>query len=372
MAGFLPSSQDLAMQVAYVQRAPEMDEQPYFSTTTTYIEAGATSAGPAAIAALYFGELKSYDLLSIKLHICRQDTYADHVLNVAAATGYANSGTSLGNFTFSSGTGTWTTIDLTSYKATLQEAPYIRLTHGSGSSTWSSFYKTGENAPYLTIECLGEITKTIRIYPIIDSDGIDGFLNGEECDFKTGYMYAGMTGSSSNNTYIACTAFDLSKIRYKYINSIYYSVKNVDGGSGGGNSVDLQAGITVEKVKAIGYAPNQLGVMPVALGTISKSVGTRTEFDLSGAIQGIQTDGLTYVYLGGLSSDVNNSYKEFGGPDSENEDDRPYLEINYTETNTVLFNNYPHEVFYCPDGEQWVWCVPYYSKDGQRWVECGL
>lgn len=144
------ATKKLSLQTAYVQQAIEMDEQPYYSTTTKYIEAGALTTGVPAKAALYFGDLSGLKIKNLSLHICRQDTYNAHVLTVSAATAYSLDGTSLGTYTFAKGDGTWTTVDLTSYIATIQAAPYIRLTHGSGSS-WSSFYKTGNNAPYLEV-----------------------------------------------------------------------------------------------------------------------------------------------------------------------------------------------------------------------------
>lgn len=142
------ATKKISLQTAYVQRAVDMDEQPYYSTTTTYIEAGALTTGQPAKAAMYFGDLSGLRIKSLSLHICRQDTYNAHVLTVSAATAYSSDGTSLGTYTFAKGDGVWTAVDLTAHIETIKSAPYIRLTHGSGSS-WSSFYKTGANAPYL-------------------------------------------------------------------------------------------------------------------------------------------------------------------------------------------------------------------------------
>lgn len=142
-------TQSMALESAYVKLASSSS----YSATTTYLEAGQVSGSTYtyAIAAMYFGDLSAYNLKTVSFHICRQDTYAAHTLTVSAASSYAADGTSLGTWSFASGSGTWTTVDLTSHIATLQAAPWIKLSHGSGSS-WSSFYKTGANAPYLSVE----------------------------------------------------------------------------------------------------------------------------------------------------------------------------------------------------------------------------
>ena len=366
------ATQKLALQLAYVQRAPEMDEQPYFSTTTTYIEAGATSSGPAAISALYFGDLSGLTMTSLTFKICRQDTYAAHVLKVSASTSYSSSGTSLGNFTFSNGAGTWTSLDLTNYISTIKSAPYIRLSHGSGSS-WSSFYKTGANAPYLEAEVsggsVGTGTKTVRIYPQVIS-GTDGYLNGVATDFSTGFMYAGKTGSSSNNDYISVNGFDLTDYRWKNIVSMNYTILNLNGGSSGGNSANLPAGVGVSKTLSYDTATAEIAA-PTATATIVRSVGTSTTFDLIGDVDLFKQDGLTYVYLGSTST-ANNTYKEFGGTDNSTESNKPYLEITYTENNLVWYNETACEVFYSSDGTSWVKCAPYYSENGAAWKECGI
>ena len=367
--------QKLPLQTAYVQRAPEMDEQPVWSTTTTYIEAGATSAGPAAKAALYFGDLSSIaSAKKITLNMCRQDSYAAHILRVAIGTTYTDTGSGEINAIFAAGQGSWTQVDITTMSIAMGTYNYILLSHGSGSSTWSSFYKTGENAPYLevTLEDSDNTTKIVRVYPQVPTDQIDGFLNGNGIDFIEGYMFAGKTGSSSNNIYVSCNEFNLTPYRYKNISQITYSVKNVNGGNSGGNSATLTANITASKEKSYINVPSQGGETVLATQSISRSVGTRTDFIINDAKSLVAQDGTTYIYLGGPSGEPNNTYKEFGGPDNPVMDDRPYIDIIYTENNYVMYNDKACEVYYCENGTTWTKCVPYFCANGSTWTECGL
>lgn len=145
---FTPSAagsgiETLMLSAAYVKLASSNS----YSATTTYLEAGKTGSETYAISAMYFGDMASLSG-SIKLYLCRQDTYAAHTLTVSAAPSYSSTGTVLTTFTAANGAGTWTEIDLTDYISTIRENPWLKISHGSGSS-WSSFYKTGTNAPYV-------------------------------------------------------------------------------------------------------------------------------------------------------------------------------------------------------------------------------
>lgn len=137
------------LSAAYVKLA----SRDTYSATTTYLEAGLTGSNTQAISALYFGSMSGLSG-SIKLYLCRQDEYAAHTLTISAAPSYSSTGTVLTTFSAAQGAGTWTEIDLTSYIDTIKENPWLKISHGTGSS-WSSFYKTGTNAPYVVVGAEG-------------------------------------------------------------------------------------------------------------------------------------------------------------------------------------------------------------------------
>ena len=183
-------------------------------------------------------------------------------------------------------------------------------------------------------------------------------------------MYAGKTGTSSNLDYIFYNVFDISQFRYKNILSASYTVRNIDAGYSGGNSANLPAGLGFSFQNS--YEAAQAAISsPIATATIARGVGTYTTFDLTQYV-GIEVPASKfYLYLGSTST-ANNTYKEFGGPDNADIENRPYIEITYLENNFVWYNNQPCEIYYCEDGKTWTKCAPYYCEDGARWIECGL